>query len=457
MAVPEQVHWHEGLFLQPHHLQAMQRNVLDTFVAERSLDWSFPYGVVEADLSDDALQNCRVQFNRLRVVMRSGRYLCIPGNAELPPLDIKQAMEAGSGSMLVSLAVPHWSERRPNVLDAAAQNRRADCLYSLVEAQVFDENTGANPQPVPMRRVNARLVLDQQAQDEFEILPLLRIKRAAGEAVGRPLQDRDFIPPCLVLEGSPELQRTVMGIADDVEASRRELVPQLMHDGFNIEMLRPAQFGQLMKLRTLNKFSGRLPSLARAPAVPPFYMYVELRELLGDLVALQPDRDELIDVPPYRHEDPGTSFFDLAERIRQLLVSVVRQTVLRVDFVEKDGLMVAVLTDDHFTRPNRYYLGVATTGDPTALSRLIEHPDNFKLMAKSQIARAIRGVRLAEERHPPADLPRQNGLFYYSLDRDADRERAWGAIKQDPEKAVALKRPPGAFPDAKYTLYMIVP
>jgi type VI secretion system protein ImpJ len=457
MAVPEQVHWHEGLFLQPQHFQTMQRQLLDQFVAERSLGWSFPYGVVDCELSDAALQNHRVQFTRLRAILRSGRQVCIPGNAELAPLDIKAALESGSGSMLISLAVPHWQERRPNVSDAAAQAKRAESLYNLVEAQVFDENTGSNPKPLAMRRINARLVIDDAGKDEFELLPLLRIKRAAGEAVGRPMQDRDFIPPCLTLDGSPELRRIILGISDDVEASRRELVPQLMRDGFNLETLRPVQFGQFHKLRTLNHFAGRLPSLARAAAITPFVMYMELRSLLGELLALQPDRDDLFEVAPYKHEDPGACFLDLADRIRQLLVTAIKQNVLKVDFADRDGMLLATLTDDHLTRPNRYYLGITTGGDPAALSRLVEHRDNFKLMAKSQVARPIRGVLLLEERHPPTELPRQGNLFYYSLDRDADSGRAWGAIKQDSEKAVAIKRPPGAFPDAKYTLYMIVP
>jgi type VI secretion system ImpJ/VasE family protein len=457
MPVPELVHWHEGLFLQPHHLQVMQRSLLEQFTGERRLGWVFPYGVVEWELSDDALQNCRIQFNRLRVIMRSGREVRVPGNAELPPLDIKQAFEMGSGSMLISLAIPHWHERRPNQVDATGQAKRSDCLYSIIESQVFDENTGASPQPILLRRINARLVLDDEGRAEYETLPLLRVKRAAGEAVGRPNQDPDFIPPCLVLDGSPDLRRLIMAIADQVEASRRELVPQLMRDGFNPELLRGAQFAQLLKLRTLNRFAACLPPVARASGVSPFQAYLELRELLGELVALQPERDELFEMPPYRHEEPAMTFYDLAERIRQLLVTVVKQTILRVDFVDIGGLPTAALTDEHLTRPNEYFLGVATTGDPAALSRLVEHPDNFKLMAKSQILRPIRGVRLVEERHPPPDLPRQNGLFYYRLDRGADRERAWNDIKADRDKSIAIKRPKDEFPDARFTLYMTIP
>ena len=37
MAGEGQVHWHEGLFLQPHHLEAMQRHLLDRLAADHRL------------------------------------------------------------------------------------------------------------------------------------------------------------------------------------------------------------------------------------------------------------------------------------------------------------------------------------------------------------------------------------------------------------------------------------
>jgi predicted component of type VI protein secretion system len=35
-----QIHWHEGLFLLPHHLQHLQRSVSESASAERQLNWS---------------------------------------------------------------------------------------------------------------------------------------------------------------------------------------------------------------------------------------------------------------------------------------------------------------------------------------------------------------------------------------------------------------------------------
>ena len=46
-----QIHWHEGLFLQPHHLQRFQKNLHDLVAMGRSIQMPYPYGVIEMKLS----------------------------------------------------------------------------------------------------------------------------------------------------------------------------------------------------------------------------------------------------------------------------------------------------------------------------------------------------------------------------------------------------------------------
>src|SRR5215213_4682084 len=78
-----QIHWHEGLFLQPHHLQRLQKNVFDLVAHERALTWSYPYGVVDIRLVQDDLENQRIRFDRLRAVMPSGLEIDFPRNADV--------------------------------------------------------------------------------------------------------------------------------------------------------------------------------------------------------------------------------------------------------------------------------------------------------------------------------------------------------------------------------------
>src|SRR5690606_20687910 len=111
------VHWHEGLFLQPHHLQSMQRGVMQELAAARKLSWAYPVGVIEARLSSDALENMLVRFDRLRVVMPSGVEVDFPETTDVPPLDIRKRFEASSEPFVVELGVPLWYATRGNAIE----------------------------------------------------------------------------------------------------------------------------------------------------------------------------------------------------------------------------------------------------------------------------------------------------------------------------------------------------
>ena len=185
MSIMGQVHWHEGLFLQPHHLQVMQHQVLERIAAERRLATVYPYGVVEAKLSPDALENMLVRFDRLRVIMPSGLEVNIPENAELPSFDISAPFAASSGGFRVNLAVPLWYPNRANAIEpGSGGDWRVKRLYQVSETQRPDENTGEGVQPMMLRRINARLILDEDDHTDLEVVPLMRIVHGTGEAIG---------------------------------------------------------------------------------------------------------------------------------------------------------------------------------------------------------------------------------------------------------------------------------
>lgn len=119
MAEDGLVHWHEGLFLEPHHMQMMQRRTAEQFCFERRLQRSHPYGLLHCEVSQDELENMRVRLQRLQAVMPSGVVVDVPGNADLPSLDIGEAFKAGGAAINVYLAVPLWFPTRANSAEAS--------------------------------------------------------------------------------------------------------------------------------------------------------------------------------------------------------------------------------------------------------------------------------------------------------------------------------------------------
>ena len=163
-----QVHWHEGLFLLPHHLQRIQRSILEVSSFERRLNWAYPYGLIDARLSNDDLENMRLRFDRLHAIMPSGQEILFPQEAELPAMDIKQAFES-RGRFTVYLGVPLWFAARANCVNPGQTvDPRAKILYRIAETEVADENTGENVKTILHRRVNARLLLENEDRSDLE-------------------------------------------------------------------------------------------------------------------------------------------------------------------------------------------------------------------------------------------------------------------------------------------------
>jgi predicted component of type VI protein secretion system len=247
----------------------------------------------------------------------------------------------------------------------------------------------------------------------------------------------------------------VRDLVSQVEASRKELVVQVTRGGFSIDTMRGVQFEQVMRLRTLNRYSARLPSIIQAPVATPFSVYVELRELLAELAAMHPDRDEF-ESAPYRHDNQFLCFRELSNKIRSFLRGAVAPSFLKLAFKDVGGVLTANFSPEHFTQPNAYFLGIKTKVDPTALARYVEDGDKFKLMPQSLATRAIRGIELKEERHAPLELPAAADLHYFRLER-ANSARMWQQIQT--EKTAAIRWTGGEidWSDASFTLYMTVP
>ena len=125
-----QVHWHEGLFLLPHHLQRIQRSILETSSFERRLKWAYPYGLIDARLSNDDLENMRLRFDRLHAIMPSGQEILFPQEAELPAMDIKQAFES-RGRFVVYLGLPLWFDARANCVSPGQTVARGQLIAAI--------------------------------------------------------------------------------------------------------------------------------------------------------------------------------------------------------------------------------------------------------------------------------------------------------------------------------------
>lgn len=446
------VHWHEGLFLRPQHLQIMDREAMERTWGERRIWRQHHYGLIEVKLVGGALGTFTVQFDSVRAVMPSGLIVDVPGNADLAPRDVRAVFKESTRPLVVRLGVPKWNAHAGNTFDGVTEDAaRVRRLYRLATRNARDENTGEDPQDIYMRRVNARLVLPGDDVENLELLELLRLEHSADDDSDQPREDLSYVPPCFCVGGSQSLRNLLRDLAAAVAAGRLEQLNRIAGPGigWNLGAMDGKRMQQWLRLRTLNRFAATLPSLLGNPMASPLEIYRELRALQGELAALTPDADESrFAALDYSHENLGEVFRDVSNKIRPMLKDFGRGRVKSLRF-RREGAFWACepLDDTDFTLPTDYFLGIQTGTDPATLDRLVLDND-IKLLPGSVVGLGakprIPGVKLERDFAPPTELPRPTGRHYFRLLREMS-SKLWGMTQK--EKAIVIffregKEPP---------------
>lgn len=455
--MPKHIHWHEGQFLQPQHFQLLQRETALGLAQERHFAVSHPYGVLSVSLAVDDLDDFQIRFTRLQAIMPSGVVVDFPDTATLPAINFRQVFQAHSEGFTAYLALPVWTAKRGNLLENPKEvSQRIKVLYHASDSEVADENTGENEQVVQIRKYNGMIIFQDEDQSDLEVIPLLKIRReTTAEGAGRPRLDPYYVPPVFWLKGSTVLQNLFADLASQVGAVRSELEEHLGSSNFDIKTIQGGhRFEQFMRLRILSRFDARLSSLARADNLTPFAAYLELRDLFSELVAMYP-QDDNFEIPHYDHDDPYPAFDSLNRKIRQYLEGTLAPQYRIVEFEPMDDLFYqAEIRSEDFAGATGYFLAVESESDPSKLTSLIENTDLFKLVPMSYARRALRGVILKEDRHPPVQLPAKAQRYFYRIDT-SQNSVAWEQLLQEPVAIIELKS--GKSADHKISLYILAP
>ena len=82
----DSVLWGEGLFLRPHHFQAIERLSHDS--SRTSELWATPffYGLHRLEIDQDALSNWRVSLSECHLRFKDGTQLRFPQDAHISPV-----------------------------------------------------------------------------------------------------------------------------------------------------------------------------------------------------------------------------------------------------------------------------------------------------------------------------------------------------------------------------------
>jgi type VI secretion system protein ImpJ len=408
------VHWSEGMFLSPQHLQAAERHALGRL--QETEDWYHPYGwgLRSIEFNQAALANFMVDLTSCEARFPDGTHLSIPRDATVAPVQLRDALSA-SASTTVYLAVPPLRLGQANVDKASSVHGPR---FRIQEEECPDEN-GSESVSIEFRRPRVRLLLETEDRGDYVTLPLARIVCSA-QTPARPQIAPAFVPPLLTVEAWPWLRRQIQDLGRRMRSKIETLADQMVARQLVFASQAPGDAERILKLAILNGIQARLEALAITAGITPMQVYLDLCGFAGQVAIFRRDRrpPQLI---PYNHHDLGPCFLKTIEHIQVALEDVDLPPPYEMRPFVRVGERVEVRCEREWLAEDQtLYLGVETELPHEECEAQLQRL-HMKIASADRVddffEKSKPGLQPVLEHRVPPGLPGHGNLVYFHFNR----------------------------------------
>ena len=440
--------WSKGTFLTPQHLQTRDRFLESVLQFELEALSFCPWGFQELRIDQEALAGGNFALARCVGIFPDGMPFDIPDSDPAPaPKPLGPYFEAEQTSVDVYLAIPHHRERGLNVSIA---ERNADTRYVSEVVDLKDENTGSSSKPVQLARKNMRFLVEGESLEGCSYLRASRIKRTAA---GTLQPDAQFIAPLLSIAASDFLVGVARRLVEILSAKSSILAGGRKQRSAGLADFNSGDIPAFWLLYTVNSHLPLLRHYYETGRVHPEKLYRVLSALGGALTTfslkIQPR-----DLPAYDHDELGSCFSDLDEKIRELLETVVPSNFVTLPLkLVQPSVYATGIEEDKYLAGTKMYLAVNSALDETDLAKKV--PQLVKISSGTQVEqlvrRALPGIPLTHMAKPPGSIPVKLNFQYFSLNQSGS---AWEAVGKARNLAAYV---PGDIPSPQLELVILLP
>src|SRR5215467_7384056 len=186
--------WNEGMLLTPHHFQQLDNYFEDVVDSRVGSTMQYDYGVLDLQVSNEAIANGNFQITNCRAVLPDGLIVNVPDAESVPDQrPVGNHFHPEAQYLGVHLAIPARKKGEAN-FQANGAKASANLRYLQEGAMVKDETSGTNEQPVALAKGNFRIIFDDELRDGFTSMKIAQLERTP---TGQLKISEEFIPPIL--------------------------------------------------------------------------------------------------------------------------------------------------------------------------------------------------------------------------------------------------------------------
>jgi len=405
--------WGEGLFLRPQHFQQQALFFESSVTQCLRLTHGNPWGIREATLDADALRGGMLCLHTLNMVFRDGVQIDAPGETPLPlSRNLADISQIGAETVVYA-CLPALNAFGGNSSGSDANSARP-VRYIAARDTVRDLYTDALEAEVSTLLANVRLMVEEENRDGHLCVAVGRISKNAN---GAWEIDQEFIPPLLVVSGSPYLSMLIHRLLDILLVKSQSLAVRHREKVKSVVEYGTSDIASFWLLHTVNRNFPLLNHFATIPTHPES-LYELMAQLCGELMTFSSELT-LGDIPAYNHENLTTVFDRLDTLIRELLETVVSNRYALIPLANtKPTFFVGRLDSERLVEDVDYYLSVSSELPTTEVLDMVPlklkagSPDDVEKILNS----ALPGVCLVHATQTPVALPVRVGNHYFVLE-----------------------------------------
>ena len=414
------VHWHEGLFLQPHHFQAWDRHWTERLGVGEAWQNPYCYGVYEVVWNHAAMAAGFLQLDVLRCKIQGATLVEFSEQRPAERRDLRPAflaMEGERRSIDIFVGVPRLQLGSHNVDDPKHRNG-ARFHSELLEYP--DESDAANVQPVGLRRINAKILFGHEDLAGYDVLRIGRVRRSDKEQAIAEL-DHEYVPPLMdIAAWAPFRHHVLQPLCDLVHQQSERIGSEIEQAGGLLHANTPVELQRVIAMQALYPAVATLSVLSQSRGIHPLHAYLELAKIVGALQLLRSDR-QLPRLAAYDHEDLGPLFAALKRSIFQTIEGFAETPYRQICFLGTENGMQLTVDRSVFPQVQRWLIGIQKGTLPLADVVDTISPANldWKLGSTRQVdalfLRRGTGLQLRLTNSVPASLPRGDQWIYFEI------------------------------------------
>lgn len=418
----QQVVWFEGMKLDPHHFQQMDR--YNQYYINSKLHFIFPnnWGLSEIAVDTAILSGGSFGIISCSGVMPDGLIFSMPENDPVPKArSFTDYFSATSEKLEVFLAIPAENQAGNNC-QLSETNGHYNTRFYLQNTDIPDYNSGSNTRTVAMVKPNFQLRFGDESLDGFTSIKISEIIRNSD---GKFSLNKNYIFPSLTAQSSEMLMQYLRDVLGGLISKSKELREQA---GIQKQELSITQVEILLMLHSVNTMIPLLTYYYKAPHIHPEHLYVMFLNIAGQLSTFSDMGFRQGEYPPYDHKHLSEIFSNLVNDINVMLN--VQKTLTRRDInvplrKQSDSIYIGQLSPQYMSA--FYY--IAVQGDMSEKKIITEFPKNIKISSYEEIfavsQAGIQGVTVEYIARPQSGITINERAHYFKINKEG---RFWDKI-----------------------------